>query len=560
MNTRAFLLSWAVVAAALALLVPSANADSLLVVNATADPSQGNILQYDLSTGAPLGGGPLVGSGVGGLNSPAGLTVGPGGNLYVSNGFDSSILEFNAQGVPLGVFVASGAGGLQGPTHLVFGPGGNLYVASYNTSSVLEYNGTTGAFLQALVPTGLGGLLNPEGMAFHDGNLFVASQGSNQVLEYAAATGAYVGAFVSSGAGGLTSPNGLAFGPDGNLYVASQGSDSILSFNGLTGAYLGTFAAGGLGGLSSPADLAFESSGNLLVASGSGEVLSFNSAGGYLGTLVPAGSGGLSAPIGLLVQTSSVPEPGSLTLSLIGIAIAGAVWCLFLLRQSHRASRAPARRRRGWLRDGRRKARMKDEPGGGWGAAFRDHGSGQEFPFTVSRETSLTSIGKRGEKLMTLRTNRNIVASLLLAVGLLATACASRKEGAASGDAELARRGSIEVTAKLVEIPEKAIFDRKQYNYATILKYQVLQVHRGRVKGETIYVAHYNPAKPRSEVADKDVQDVGGNLKSFVAGDVHRMALDELDYEKFTGGILNKYSEEDTDPIYWAVWTDPASG
>jgi hypothetical protein len=161
---------------------------------------------------------------------------------------------------------------------------------------------------------------------------------------------------------------------------------------------------------------------------------------------------------------------------------------------------------------------------------------------------------------MTLRTSRNVVGSLLLTVGLLAAGCASRKEGAASSDPELSKRGSIEVTAKLVEIPEGAIFDRKQYNYATILKYRVIEVHRGRVKGDTIYVGHYNPAKPRSEVADQRVQDVGGNLKSFRAGDVHRMALDELDYEKFTGGILNKYSEEDTDPIYWAVWTDPASG
>ncbi len=161
---------------------------------------------------------------------------------------------------------------------------------------------------------------------------------------------------------------------------------------------------------------------------------------------------------------------------------------------------------------------------------------------------------------MTSRMSRTVVASLLLAVGLMATACASRKEGAASGDPELARRGSIEVTAKLVEIPEGAIFDRKLYNYATVLKYQVIEVHRGRVRGDTIYVGHYNPAKPRSEVADRRVSDVGGNLKSFRAGAVHRMALEGSMVDHFTGGILNKYSEEDTDPIYWAVWTDPVSG
>ena len=156
---------------------------------------------------------------------------------------------------------------------------------------------------------------------------------------------------------------------------------------------------------------------------------------------------------------------------------------------------------------------------------------------------------------MSSRTSRTVVGNLLLAVGLMAAACARRREGAASPDPELAKRGSIEVTAKLVEIPEGAIFQRELYNYATVLKYQVVEVHRGKVKGQTIYVGHYNPAKPRSEVADRRVQDVGGNLKVFRAGQVHRMALEDSMIDHFTGGILNKYSGEDADPIYWAVWT-----
>ena len=63
-----------------------------------------------------------------------------------------------------------------------------------------------------------------------------------------------------------------------------------------------------------------------------------------------------------------------------------------------------------------------------------------------------------------------------------------------------------------MEIPKKAIFERDLYNYATVLKYQVVEVHRGRVKGQTIYVGHYNPWKPRAEAADRRVTDVGGTL------------------------------------------------
>lgn len=161
---------------------------------------------------------------------------------------------------------------------------------------------------------------------------------------------------------------------------------------------------------------------------------------------------------------------------------------------------------------------------------------------------------------MSLRTSRSVWRSLVVAAGLMAAACAPKTEGTgtASSDPELSKRGTIEVTARLVEVPEGAIFKRELYNYATVLKYEVLEVHRGKVKGQIIYVGHYNPFKPRSEAADKRVPDVGGHLQSFRAGEVERMALEGSMLDHFTGGILNLYSKEDTDPIYWAVWTDNA--
>ena len=142
---------------------------------------------------------------------------------------------------------------------------------------------------------------------------------------------------------------------------------------------------------------------------------------------------------------------------------------------------------------------------------------------------------------MNVHTRRTVVASLGLAVCAMATACARRNAGSASpsADPELARRGSIEVTARLVEVPEGAIFERELYNYATVLKYQVLEVHRGSVRGPIIYVGHYNPFKPRSAAADRRVPDVGGHLKSVRAGQVHRMALEGSMLDHFTGGILN---------------------
>ncbi len=153
---------------------------------------------------------------------------------------------------------------------------------------------------------------------------------------------------------------------------------------------------------------------------------------------------------------------------------------------------------------------------------------------------------------MSLRTRWTVVGGLLLAVGLIAAAYyANGREGAT--------RGSIVVTARLLEIPEGAIFKREGYNYATVLRYQVLEVHRGSVDGETIFVGHYNPFKPRSEAADRWVHNVGGNLKSYRAGQVHRMTLEDSMLDHYMGGILNKYYGLEPDPIYWAVWTDLVS-
>jgi hypothetical protein len=170
----------------------------------------------------------------------------------------------------------------------------------------------------------------------------------------------------------------------------------------------------------------------------------------------------------------------------------------------------------------------------------------------------LIFLGKGSEKLMGLRMSRTVVASLLVAWSLMGAGCGTRRDGASGSG--LGSRGSIEVTAKLAGIPEDAIFQRPLYDYATVLKYDVLGVHRGNVKGQTIYVAHYNAFKPRSKAADRRVPDIGGNLESFRAGQVHRMALEESMFDHFTGAVLNKYSEEDPDPIYWAVWTDLVSG
>ncbi|MEJ2701922.1 MAG: hypothetical protein P8Z79_05720 [Sedimentisphaerales bacterium] len=144
---------------------------------------------------------------------------------------------------------------------------------------------------------------------------------------------------------------------------------------------------------------------------------------------------------------------------------------------------------------------------------------------------------------------------------LICLSCRKASNPAAAGgeDPNVTSMGSVEVTARLTEVPEGAIFKRELYNYATVLKYDVLKVHRGEVATETIYVGHYNPFKPRSEAVDKQVPDIGGNLMSFRAGQVHRMALEVPIDDYYMGGIINKYFGKFDGPIYWAVWTNEVS-
>ncbi len=124
-------------------------------------------------------------------------------------------------------------------------------------------------------------------------------------------------------------------------------------------------------------------------------------------------------------------------------------------------------------------------------------------------------------------------------------------------DAQVTKRGSFEVTAELLEIPEKVeILAKYTYDFALVMKYRVLEVHRGKLDSDVIYVGHYNPLKSRVEAADGRSGDIGGDLDQFRVGDRHRMAMEVPIEDYCMAGIINKYFDQETGPVYWAVWTN----
>jgi hypothetical protein len=124
---------------------------------------------------------------------------------------------------------------------------------------------------------------------------------------------------------------------------------------------------------------------------------------------------------------------------------------------------------------------------------------------------------------------------------------------AAEPSKEVTTSGSVEVTARLEEIRGTPPVT-KLYRYAFIMKYRVLRVHRGKVEGDEILVAHYEPLKPRAEAGDKWSGPVGGNVVRLSVGEVHRMAL-EPTMDAYMGAIIDPYFSQ-PGARHWAVWTE----
>ena len=148
--------------------------------------------------------------------------------------------------------------------------------------------------------------------------------------------------------------------------------------------------------------------------------------------------------------------------------------------------------------------------------------------------------------------NRSLIVGGL---GLLFCLSSCSKKVEDGVDPSVTKLGSIEVTAKLEEI-RNTFPPNNLYDYVYVLKYRVLMTHRGKVGGETILVGQYNPLKPRTEAADARCGAIGGNVKKFSVGDVHRMALETPLDDFYMGPIINKYHDEDKSPLYWAIWTN----
>jgi hypothetical protein len=114
---------------------------------------------------------------------------------------------------------------------------------------------------------------------------------------------------------------------------------------------------------------------------------------------------------------------------------------------------------------------------------------------------------------------------------------------------------AVNVTAKLVEIPSKFPPD-DLYDYAYVMRYEVIG---GPLDKSSIFVAHYKPRQPRSKIKDKMKDYVGGKVRSFVVGDVHKMKLSPNLKKVWKGALVDDFAATDhTSVRYWCLEADPS--
>jgi len=146
----------------------------------------GAVLRFN-SAGMPYpsnagpGGAVFLPAGYDGLMTPIGVRFGPDGKFYVSSLENATILRFDVNGAIITPDPAPGypgtatfiSGGIPSVWGFTFAPDGSIYVTSGNpfghgttAGSIARYNGTTGAFLNTVVPLGANGLQAPEELVF----------------------------------------------------------------------------------------------------------------------------------------------------------------------------------------------------------------------------------------------------------------------------------------------------------------------------------------------------------------------------------------------------------
>jgi hypothetical protein len=116
---------------------------------------------------------------------------------------------------------------------------------------------------------------------------------------------------------------------------------------------------------------------------------------------------------------------------------------------------------------------------------------------------------------------------------------------------------TIEITARLVNLPGKFPAD-DLYDYVYVMQYQV---EGGELDKQTILVGHYKPLRARVDIDDKMKKYVGGSLRRFEPGALHRLVLTAEMKKVWKGAVVDEFFDSDRKSRrYFCLKADLAPG
>lgn len=286
-----------------------------------ADPGNNRIRKITASTGVistVAGNGTAGFSGDGGaatsaeLNTPVGVAVDTGGNIYIADEFNNRIRKVTLTTGIISTVAGNGTPGFSGdggpatsasvklPRGVSVDASGDIYIADTNHSRIRKVTVSTG-IINTVAGSGLqgyagdggaatsAGLCSPSGVVVDAaGNFYIADTCNNRIRKVTASTGiistvagngtaGYSGDAGAATSAELSGPLGVAVDSAGNIYIAdrtnnrvrevavSTGIISTVAGNGIAG-YSGDGGMAASAELNSPGGVTVDSAGNIYIA------------------------------------------------------------------------------------------------------------------------------------------------------------------------------------------------------------------------------------------------------------------------------------------------------
>lgn len=205
----------------------------------------------------------------------------PGGNVLISDMVGAHVIKIiDPTGALVGTIgsgtgIASNApGAFDAPEGITIGPGGNIYVVDSDNHRVEVFD-STGAYLRQYTDPGM---QDPEAIAVAaNGDSYVVDDKADKVFAFRP-DGTLASAFGGTGSLTLNAPLDIVLAPTGQLIVADSGDDRLVAFT-TGGTPIGAIGSHGSGNgqLFHPVGICFDSLGNFYVNdAGNGRVVEFD--------------------------------------------------------------------------------------------------------------------------------------------------------------------------------------------------------------------------------------------------------------------------------------------